>query len=331
MAAEHTCGTFVHPVRRTGGWLVALTVLCGAVACGGDDSGQTASTDVPDTTAPVTTTTAVPTRTEVEHLSLDLLDPSRPTPAGAGLPGAPERRLPTEVWVPAGPGPFPLVAFSHGLAGHPRKFTRLFRAWAEAGYLVAAPAFPLSNDEVPGEPTFADLAEQPHDVSFVIDQVLAASETEGDPLAGTVDPDHIAAAGLSLGGATTYGVAFNDCCRDDRLVAAMVLDGARLAVGGEFRMDSGLPLLIVHADQDYALPYSEAVAAYADAAAPKWLVTLHELAHAEPFEDVEDPADDVVEAVTIAFWDRWLGEDEDAEQRLEAAVTPPALATLASE
>lgn len=288
------------------------------VACGGDDSGQTA-----DTQEPVTTTTAVPTRTEVEHLSLDLVDTSRATPAGAGLPGSPERRLPTEVWLPAGEPPFPLVAFSHGLAGHPRKFTNLFRAWAEAGYAVAAPTFPLSNDRVPGEPTFADLANQPGDVSFVIDRVL--EEVDG------LDAEHIAVAGLSLGGATTYGVAFNDCCRDDRPIAAMVLDGARLAVGGEFDLASGLPLLIVHADQDYALPYSEATDAYADAVAPKWLVTLHEFAHAEPFENTPNPADEVVEAVTIAFLDRWLKEDESAEERLAEAVTPATLATFESE
>jgi len=203
--------------------------------------------------------------------------------------------------------------------------------WAEAGYAIAAPAFPLSNDEVPGEPTFADLADQPGDVSFVIDQVLAANETEGDPIFGQIDPAHIGVAGLSLGGATTYGVAFNDCCRDERPIAAMVLDGARLAVGGEFDMASGLPLLIVHADEDYTLPYSEATDAYADAVAPKWLVTLHELAHAEPYENTPNPADGLVQAVTVAFWDRWLKEDEAAEERLAAAVTPATLATFESD
>ena len=138
-------------------------------------------------------------------------------------------------------------------------------------------------------------------------------------------------AGLSLGGATTYGVAFNDCCRDDRPVAAMVLDGARLAVGGEFQMDSGLPLLVMHADGDYALPYSEAVEAYADAVAPKWLVTIHEDVHAEPYENFPDPADDMVVEVTIAFWDLWLEEDTAAADRLADAVGPPSLATLEYE
>jgi predicted dienelactone hydrolase len=321
-------------MRRIGGVGAVATVLLGlAVACGGDDSGQTATTDdtaPTEVTSP--STTSLPTRTEVEHLTLDLVDRSRPTPAGAGLPGSDERRLVTEVYVPAGDGPFPFVAFAHGLSGHPRKFTELFAAWADAGYLVAAPAFPLSNDEVPGEPTFADLAGQPGDISFVIDEVLAANEAEDDPLHGTVDPDHIGVAGLSLGGATTYGVAFNDCCLDERPVAAMVLDGARLAVGGEFQMGSGLPLLVMHADEDYALPYEEAVTAYGDAVAPKYLVTLHEAAHAEPYENTANPADDLVVEVTLAFWDRWLREDAAADDRIRDAVEAAGpLASLEAE
>ncbi len=314
---------------------MATVLITLAVACGGDDSDQTAATD--DTaptdaeaseTSSVTTTAPVPTRTEVEHLTLDLVDTSRPTPAGAGLPASDQRVLPTEVYVPAGEGPFPLIAFSHGLAGHPRKFTDLLGAWAEAGYAVVAPAFPLSNDEVPGSPTFADLADQPGDISFVLDQALAAAEDPDDPLFGAFDPDRIGVAGLSLGGATTYGVAYNDCCRDDRPIAAMVLDGARLEVGGEFQMDSGLPLLIMHADGDYALPYSEAVDAYADAVAPKWLVTIHEAVHAEPYENFPDPSDAMVVEATTAFWDLWLKEDAAAADRLVDAVEPASLATL---
>src|SRR5262245_49555668 len=85
-------------------------------------------------------------------------------------------------------------------------------------------------------------------------------------------------------------------------------------------MDSGLPLLIMHADEDYALPYDAAVNAYTSAIGPKYLVTLHEAAHAEPFENTANPADDLVVEVTTAFWDRWLGEDTEADGRLTDAV-----------
>jgi hypothetical protein len=62
--------------------------------------------------------------------------------------------------------------------------------------------------------------------------------------------------------------------------------------------------------------------------APRYLVTIHGIAHAEPYENTPHPADRMVEEVTVAFWDRWLRDDEAAHERLVAAVTPPSLATL---
>jgi dienelactone hydrolase len=265
----------------------------------------------------------------VEHITLDLVDTSRPTPANAEAPGSDQRELTTEVYVPAGAGPFPLIAFSHGWAGHPRKFTQLFQAWAEAGYAVAAPAFPVSNDQAPGGASSDDVREQPADISFVLDQVLAAGADEDDPLYGAFDPDHVGAAGLSLGGVTTFGVAFGNCCRDDRITAAIVMDGA--AVTFHDTLDSGLPLMVMHGDEDYLVPYEAATVAYGEAVAPKWFVTIHEAIHFEPYEDTPDPADDLVRATTIAFWDRYLGGDDAAEQRIVDAVTPDTLATLESE
>jgi dienelactone hydrolase len=314
-------------MHRIGGIAVVLLLFAGA--CGDDASDDVAVSEDPD--AEVTTTTAATTPTEMPQFTLDLVDTSRPTEAGAGMPHQDERRLPTDVYLPAGPGPFPFVAFAHGLDGHPRKFTQLLSAWAEAGYAVAAPAFPLSNDEVPGEATWTDVGNQPGDISFVIDELLAANEDPASPVYGAIDPERIGIAGLSLGGATTYGVAFNDCCLDERPIAAMVLDGARLHVGGEFDFSRGLPLMIVHADEDPALPYEDAVEAYAEAATPKWFVTLHEFAHASPFENDPDPADDLVTASTIAFWDLYLAGDAEAEQRVVDAIEPADLATLEFE
>lgn len=306
---------------RIGGVALALLVLAGA--CGSGSGGDRRGAEPPGGTD-----ATVPTRTGVERLTLDLVDPSRPTPAGAGLPPAEQRRLVTDVYLPAGQGPFPLIVFAHGFDGHPGKFSELLGRWADAGYTVAAPAFPLSNNEVPGEPTAADLARQPGDVSFVIDELLAAGTDEASPVFGAVDPERIGVAGLSLGGATTYGVAFNDCCLDERPIAAMVFEAAAPDVGGESDLDRGLPLLIIHAEGDYRVPYTNAVEVYAEAAAPKWLVTLHELAHGQPYEDTPDPADDLVVTTTIAFWDLYLRGEEAAEARLVDAVTPASLATL---
>lgn len=288
---------------RTLGLLSTLTVL--AAACGDADGRGAGEADRGGGRASIVT----------------LTDPGRSTPATAGAPERDGRELVTHLYEPKEPGPHPLVVFAHGLDGHPRKFTRLHRAWARAGYVVAAPAFPVSNDEAPGGGDLVDLAEQPADVRFVLDQLLGPDT----PLQADVDPDRIGAGGLSLGGATVYGYAYDDCCRDDRVAAAMVLDGAELAFSPD--LSQGPPLLLVHADQDPALPHANAAAHYASAAVPAAFLTLHLTTHAEPFEDTASAADELVITTTTAWWDRWLrpaggasGEEADPLERVEAAV-----------
>ena len=119
---------------------------------------------------------------------LDLVDVSRPTAAGPGVPASPTRSLPTTVHLPAGDAPAPLIVLAHGAAGAPEKFGELAAAWADAGYVVAAPRFPLTNEDVQ-PPVLADLAEQSRDVRFVIDSLLA-----GD-LAGVSTPITSACSG----------------------------------------------------------------------------------------------------------------------------------------
>jgi predicted dienelactone hydrolase len=259
-----------------------------------------------------------------------LVDRNRTTPAGTETPGYPERTLETTIYLPAGDGPAPFIVFSHGLMGHPDKFTQLLSWWAEAGYVVAAPAFPLTNDRVPGAPRgFVDLRSQPGDVSFVIDELLAANDDPTNRLSGRIDPHRIAAAGLSLGGATTYAVTFNPCCRDDRVMASMVLAGALLpSFSDDYVLDGHVPLLIVHGDQDLALPYSNAVEAFSVAAPPVWLVTLIGGAHATPFENDVTPFDQMVAELTVDFWDATLGGDDTAFDRFEQHAAVDGLSAL---
>src|SRR5215469_452782 len=107
---------------------------------------------------------------------LHLVDRSRTIrlPGGKRVP----RPVTTYLWYPppsAGGGPWPLVVFGHGFATTPFRYRRLLQAWAAAGYLVAAPVFPLGNAHAPGGPDENDIVNQPRDMSFVITQLLAAS------------------------------------------------------------------------------------------------------------------------------------------------------------
>src|SRR5690242_17340592 len=71
------------------------------------------------------------------------------------------RPLVTVVRVPETQGPQPLVVFAHGFALTPAVYEHLLDAWAHAGYVVAAPVFPLGNADAPGGPTESDLVNQP--------------------------------------------------------------------------------------------------------------------------------------------------------------------------
>ena len=73
-------------------------------------------------------------------------------------------------------GSFPLVVFGHGFAVTPQLYRRMLVAWARAGYVVAAPVFPLENANAPGGPDESDLVNQPADMSLVISRLLAASK-----------------------------------------------------------------------------------------------------------------------------------------------------------
>jgi predicted dienelactone hydrolase len=300
------------------GFVAFVAVLVSACASSSNSDAQGGARTTSSEPA-AATDVDVATRTET------FVDTTRTTEAPNA---APDRTLVTTIRYPDEGGPYPLVVLAHGANGHPRKFTKLTTAWAKAGYVVAAPAFPNSNDEARGGIAVEAYAHQPADVSFVIDEVLALVDAPEGPLAGRIDADRLGVAGLSLGAATTYGVTFHSCCRDPRIDAVIAMAGVLLPyTPGEFDL-AGVPLLILHGDADPVLGIELDADAYARAAPPKIFVTIHGGGHAEPFEDTVDPADAMVEAVTTDFWDVYLGGEPDALDRLLADADVPGLTTV---
>jgi len=227
------------------------------------------------------------------------------------------RTLVTHLHLPETDEPAPLVVFAHGLSGHPKRFTRLLSAWADAGYVVAAPVFPYTSDEAPGGVVFDDVIQQPADVTFVLDLLI------DDP---RVDRERVAIAGFSLGALTVYGAAFDRVRRDHRFRAAIAMSGRLYPFGGGYEL-AGVPLLAVHGVHDEIVRYEDGVAAYEQAAPPKAMVTLHVNGHHEPFEDYGTAAGPIVDAATTAFLDLVLLGRDDASARLGAAADSP-LASL---
>ncbi len=222
--------------------------------------------------------------TSVATTTMTFVDASRSTPAWDGMPDKPSRTLVTTIWYPAraagsvtasDDGPYPLIVFAHGLGGSPQDYQQLLTAWAAAGYVVAAPLFPLSSSQTPGGPDGGDIGNQPGDMSFVIDQVLNASAAANGPLSGLVDPNEIGAAGHSNGAITTLGLVGNSCCRDARVKAAVVMAGTTEGLGrGSYQLAKAPPLFVVSDVHDGLVPYADAVAVFNQARGPKALLTL---------------------------------------------------------
>jgi dienelactone hydrolase len=205
------------------------------------------------------------------------------------------RLLPTTVYVPESGPSAPLIVFGHGIWGHPRKFKRLFARWVEAGYVVAAPAFPHTSDENPPPYLREDVANQPADVSFVLDELLAL---------GLGDARRVGVGGYSLGAATALAVGLHPQYADPRLRAVAAVAGG-LFHHPAFARDAlrPLPLLLIHGTDDKG--YGEALELYEAAQEPKEFVPIAGGGHGICQDDGQPHASRVAE-LTTAFWDRYL-------------------------
>jgi dienelactone hydrolase len=227
-------------------------------------------------------------------------------------------------------GPYPLVIFGHGFAVTPGIYAPLLRYWARAGYVVAAPIFPLGNANAPGGPNESDLVNQPRDMGFVITQMLAASAPHG-PLAGLIDPHEIAVSGQSDGGDTALSAAYDANFHDRRIGAAVILSGQEIpGVGGYDFPTPSPPLLAVQGLADTINLPSTTYAFFDPAPPPKYLLTLPGAPHLGPYTN-EEPQLRVVERVTVAFLDRYLKGGRRAVARMIASGDVPGVAHLQAD
>ncbi|HXQ75942.1 MAG TPA: neocarzinostatin apoprotein domain-containing protein [Acidimicrobiales bacterium] len=264
----------------------------------------------------------------VEHL----VDRARSTPADGPEPAHAGRTLVTTVLFPAeghptgrpvggatpdrGDGPYPLIVFAHGFDSDVTGYLPLLEKWASAGFVVAAPLFPLTNSGAPGGPDLSDYVHQPGDMSFVVTQMLHQSSASSGPLSGLIDPSEVGAAGHSLGGVTTLGLVANTCCRDSRIKAAVVMSGDPITFPTG-RGDDGAapPILLVHGNADPTVPYVSSVDVFNSAHPPKGLLAVIGGDHDSPVNP-SGRAFGAVVAATTDFFDRYLRDDGAALGRL---------------
>ena len=307
----------------------------GPVAAGSANETSSTSTTVPASTAPTSAPVAEPSTTAPANASLSALDTSRryavgtttltfvdssrTTSANGSFGGAPTRTLPTEFWYPAqgvaggdqqadatpdkDHGPYPLVLFAHGYAVTPDFYAPLLARWAAAGYVVAAPVFPILSGS-DGGASHVDYEKTFGDASFVITQVLHLRKS--DPLGGLVDPDRIAAAGHSDGEVVSFGVGFLECCRDARVRSVLAMAGDLSNANNAHTRDTGTPILHIMETNDEYDPYPHSIQWDRDnLTAPRWMVSLN-ASHVPPYTQPGDPAFELVSSITVAFFDGTL-------------------------
>lgn len=333
MSALHTGGR-----PKVAAWSVALVV--GALGA----TVWSAPPAAPDTVAARVQSKAAPMGTyAVGRVEQTFVDDSRPTKAKQGFEGAPNRTLHTTIYYPARGkageavtpdatpdrkhGPYPMILYSHGHNSFGAEFEPLLRQWASAGYVIAAPDYPLSNKYTPGGADASDLGEQPADAHFVIDRMLASSSKRSGQLSHLVDANHIGASGHSLGALTTYSLVYETCCADKRIKAAAPMSGV---AGDAPAFFSGIstPLLAEHGDADTTIPYPAGAGTFAKAGPPKFFLTLIGGAHTPPYRGAADPAPTAVAHVTLDFFDRYLKNDRGALEQLRHDANQPGVATL---
>jgi dienelactone hydrolase len=183
------------------------------------------------------------------------VDASRPTTPNADFAGAPSRELAVALWHPVdAPGPHPLVVYSHGFMSNRHGGAYLAEHLASYGYVVVSTDYPLTHFAAPGGPNVADAVNQPGDVSFMIDTVLAL-DGEAKPFTGEIDPTRIGVFGLSLGGLTTTLVAFHPELRDPRIAAAISIAGPTMLFSRRYFEFADVPFLMVGGTSDAMIDF----------------------------------------------------------------------------
>jgi dienelactone hydrolase len=184
------------------------------------------------------------------------------------------------------------LMYSHGYSSARSEGTRAAQRLAARGYIVVAPDFPLTNMFANGSsPDVNDAANQPGDVSFLIDKLLAASDDAAHPLAHAVDAERIGALGVSLGGLTTLLVTYHPRFHDPRIKVAMpIAPLASFFTADFYTKTRRVPLLLVHGDNDAFIDYeTNARRAFMRAGTSARLITVARGSHAA-FGAALDPA-----------------------------------------
>lgn len=245
--------------------------------------------------------------------------------------------LPTYVWYPATasrgslrprPGSFPLVVFAHGFDATPLMYASLLRSLAAAGYVVAAPEFPISSSGRSGPPREDDIANQALDVRATISALLAAA-TPGGWLSATLDRREVAIVGHSDGGETVAANVLRGPDHDPRVRAAVILAG-QVPTWGSLDPAS-IPTLVVQGNADTINPPALSRQLYGQLRTPKRYLDVLGATHMQTAAAGSDARARVVRRFVIAYLDATLRHDSHALAQMLRLGSEPGLTRLLSD
>lgn len=121
------------------------------------------------------------------------------------------RQIPLRLRVPASPGPWPVILFSHGLGGSRAGGALWGQAWAQAGFMTIHLQHPGSDTEAVRDNFRAAVAPEQvaarmRDVQFVLDELTRRKKIPGAEFR-QANLDAIGLAGHSFGAITTLALA----------------------------------------------------------------------------------------------------------------------------
>lgn len=296
--------------------VAALVTGCRSGGPAASAAASTAPTAAPATSTTLTTAPLPPPPYQVATTTIAFVDRSRPTVSKGGTISS-TRALTTVVWAPAIGGRWPLVVFAAGYEVGPDTYAHLCRAWAAAGYVVAAPEFPLADEAVAGAALDEnDLNNEPADATFVMTSLLDPAS----PWAARIDPTRIAVTGHSDGAEVALDLGQGG---DPAIRAVIAMSGQPVVP----HQAPNPPLLIIQGDQDTINPPERSREVYDQAASPRFLMTLVGGPHLTPFSG-GSRWQPVVEAVTIDFLDHYLAGRTTSDAPMTADATRPGLSTI---
>lgn len=262
-----------------------------------------------------------------------------------------KRDIPVRIYIPESVSPVPVVLFSHGLGGSREGSAYLGRHWAGRGYWAVFLQHPGSDTSTwSDEPrsrrleSMRDAADMENfmlrvrDVSAVLDQLERWNREDGHILKEKLDLAHIGMSGHSFGAVTTQAVSGQKFGRgrlvsaDARIDAAVIMSPSSPNAGSPENAfgEVAIPWLLMTGTKDVSVignaDMKSRLAVFPALPAGRKYELVLEGAEHSAFTERALPGDSgtrnpnhhrAILALSTAFWDAYLRNDEKAREWLD--------------